>query len=200
MLLVSAASLGGAQTRTFYDGTFRLSDWIQFDQSSNSNSYHVVTQEPDGGNSGTFPDPFSRVLTVANDGIAITAHLNPRWIINPNKTPITSIDFSIDVREYGSHFWANSLELAALQDGVLYHAPVADLWGRKLQWTRVERTRTRQEFIGNGQANLNFSGGGPIMLGFYNAAISWDDGNYVDFDNLKLVVHTALRKAPPAGG
>ncbi len=172
-----------------------LSGPLQFsDQSFDSSDYITVvtqgiggqtwTQEADGGNSGTSPDPCRSVTTVLNL-TTVTAHLHIAFIVDPAATPVAAIDFAIDAKAFAAFGEGMAYGFAAMQDGeiFMFGGTITGSSAASFQWSTHSIETTADALPG-----LDFSpSGSPIQFGFYTGNTG-GAGITVGYDNFAVTV------------
>jgi hypothetical protein len=188
----TAAQLSAA---VFVDQTFTPADWTANVTPAAGQS---SSQVADGGNSATIPDPFRRVTTQTG-AFTQTFHINPSFVVDPDVTPIVSIDFTIDFKAFAAFGEGMAYGLGIEQDGMRYRAAYAitDSDASSFVWNQGGTNGlVAGDFIKDGGVGLpNFSSGGePISFGFWTGNTG-GNGISIGYDNYGVTVHTVPEPA-----
>ena len=169
MVLFPFGSPSQAGTVTFFDGTFNDGDWSATkvtDTTPGQGATFSAGQETSGGN----PGEFRRTVMSWAGGAIEVGHLRSGAFYDPGDGPITTLDFSFDLKRPsapGINFVAYDIVL--FQSNSYYSTPVINF--NNSGWQNfTEQGLTASDFqlkTGLGPANPDFSvGGGLIQFGY----------------------------------
>lgn len=178
---------------SFTDGNFSDSDWSMMTFPSSPGG-QFTEQISAGGN----PGAYKRVATI-NNNFTYNAHLRSGFTYDPSSSgAISSIDWSIDFKNYFSFGLGQGFYVALIQDGIIYHGSI-QITALLTGWHSAPQSGLTSFMFTDGisgSAHPNFSASGnPMTFGFATS-----NGNAatidVGYDNYSLTVNAVPEPAP----